>query len=148
LASSDRNKKRSSGGRSAAARRSAGTTAGSRKASGSSSSTATKQPKGQKAAAKDGKSQSGGLSGRWSRARQRARSSGAARSAAGKEKGGLGKFLKDVRIELRKVTWPTRKDLFQSTIVVIVAVAIAGAYTGALDFIFSRIVDFIQGLIT
>ena len=148
MASSDKNKKRSSGTGSSAARKSAGSPAGSKKASGRSSSTAAARPaKGQKAAVKDGKSQSGGLGGRWSRARQRAKS-GAGRSAAGKgEKRGLGKFFKDVRIELRKVTWPTRKDLFQSTLVVIVAVAIAGAYTGALDFVFSRIVQFFQGLI-
>jgi preprotein translocase subunit SecE len=146
LASNDKNKKRSSGAGSAAARKSSGTSAGSRKPSGGSSSTATKQAKGQKASAKDGKSSSGGLGGRWKRARQSAKSGSTARAAAKGEKRGLGKFLKDVRIELRKVTWPTRKDLFQSTIVVIVAVAIAGAYTGALDFIFSRIVQFFQGL--
>ncbi|MBU1626065.1 preprotein translocase subunit SecE, partial [bacterium] len=29
-------------------------------------------------------------------------------------------FLKDVRGELRKVTWPTRQDVIGSTIVVIV----------------------------
>ena len=40
------------------------------------------------------------------------------------------KFLRDVRIEMGKVTWPTRKDLVQSTIVVLVAVAIAAAYHG------------------
>jgi preprotein translocase subunit SecE len=145
LASSDKNKKRSSGAGSTAARKSSGTSAGSRKPSGGSSSTAAKQAKGQKASAKDGKA-SGGLGGRWKRARQSAKSGSTARAAAKGEKRGLGKFLKDVRIELRKVTWPTRKDLFQSTIVVIVAVAIAGAYTGALDFIFSRIVQFFQGL--
>jgi preprotein translocase subunit SecE len=146
LASSDRNKKKSSKAGSSSARKPTPAAAGSKKAAAGTS--VAKPAKGQKAAVKDGKGQSGGITGRWARARQRAKSSGAARSAAGKEKGGLGKFLRDVRVELRKVTWPTRKDLFQSTIVVIVAVAIAGAYTGALDFMFSRLVDFVQGLIT
>jgi preprotein translocase subunit SecE len=146
LASSDRNKKKSSKAGSSSARKPTPAAAGSKKAAAGTS--VAKPAKGQKAAVKDGKGQSGGITGRWSRARQRAKSSGAARSAAGKEKGGLGKVLSDVRVELRKVTWPTRKDLFQSTIVVIVAVAIAGAYTGALDFMFSRLVDFVQGLIT
>ena len=43
-----------------------------------------------------------------------------------------------MRIELGKVTWPTRKDLMQSTLVVLVAVAIATVYTGVLDFVFSK----------
>jgi preprotein translocase subunit SecE len=55
----------------------------------------------------------------------------------------LGRFLRDVRVELSKVTWPTRAELIQSTIVVLVFVAIAAAYTGALDFVFQRVVNFI-----
>lgn len=84
---------------------------------------------------------------RWSRARTRAKQTPVARNAARPpakgEKRGLRRFLKDVRVEMAKVTWPTRKDLLQSTIVVIVAVVIAGMFTGALDFVFSRIVDFL-----
>ena len=48
------------------------------------------------------------------------------------------KFLRDVRIELGKVTWPTRKDLMQSTLVVLVAVAIATVYTFGLDTVFAQ----------
>ena len=54
-----------------------------------------------------------------------------ARAAKPGEKRGLMKFLRDVRIELGKVTWPTRKDLLQSTLVVLVAVAIATATPSA-----------------
>jgi preprotein translocase subunit SecE len=75
-----------------------------------------------------------------------------AQKARGKQpaerQGGFMKFLRDVRVELSKVTWPTRKDLIQSTIVVLVAVAIATAYTGALDFVFSKIVDTIVKVLT
>ena len=58
------------------------------------------------------------------------------------------RFLKDVRIELGKVTWPTRKDLIQSTIVVLVAVAIATVYTFGLDTVFSRAVDLVLRVIS
>jgi preprotein translocase subunit SecE len=58
------------------------------------------------------------------------------------------KFMRDVRVELGKVTWPTRKDLAQSTLVVLVAVAIATAYTGVLDVIFDRAISFVVGLLT
>lgn len=99
----------------------------------------------QKAAAKDAKAQSGSRSSRWSMARQRARAAG---GGSKRERRGMGQFLKDVRMEMRKVTWPTRKDLVQSTLVVLVAVAIAGAYTGALDFIFSQVVDRLVDVLT
>jgi preprotein translocase subunit SecE len=70
-----------------------------------------------------------------------------AKSGRGGEKRGLMRFLRDVRIELGKVTWPTRKDLIQSTIVVLVAVGIATVYTGVLDFVFSKAVDVVLSVI-
>lgn len=64
------------------------------------------------------------------------------------EKRGLGRFLREVRVEMGKVTWPDRKDLAQSTLVVLVAVAIATAYTGVLDEIFVQVIDRIVALLT
>ncbi|OPZ47139.1 MAG: preprotein translocase subunit SecE [Actinobacteria bacterium ADurb.BinA094] len=64
------------------------------------------------------------------------------------EKKGLMKFLRDVRVEMGKVTWPTRKDLAQSTLVVLVAVAIAAVYTLVVDQAFLRVVNFFVNLIT
>lgn len=63
------------------------------------------------------------------------------------EKRGFMKFLRDVRVEMGKVTWPTRKDLAQSTLVVLVAVAIATAYTGVLDFVFDKALAFVVNLL-
>jgi preprotein translocase subunit SecE len=71
-----------------------------------------------------------------------------ARASRPAEKRGFMKFLRDVRVEMGKVTWPTRKDLAQSTLVVLVAVAIATAYTAVLDFGFNEIVDFVIGFLT
>jgi preprotein translocase subunit SecE len=71
-----------------------------------------------------------------------------ARASRPAEKKGLMKFMRDVRVEMGKVTWPTRKDLAQSTLVVLVAVAIAAVYTFALDELFSQIVDAVVGLLT
>jgi preprotein translocase subunit SecE len=71
-----------------------------------------------------------------------------ARASRPAEKKGFTKFLRDVRVEMGKVTWPTRKDLAQSTLVVLVAVAIAAVYTFALDELFSQIVDAVVGLLT
>ena len=70
------------------------------------------------------------------------------RATKNTERKGIGKFLRDVRVEMSKVTWPTRKDLIQSTIVVMVAVLIAAVYTGALDTVFSRLTDYVIRLIS
>ena len=42
-------------------------------------------------------------------------------------------FLKEVRVESTKVSWPTRNELRDSTIVVIVTVIIVTAFVGVVD---------------
>jgi preprotein translocase subunit SecE len=42
-------------------------------------------------------------------------------------------FFKEVQVEIRKVSWPTRNELRDSTIVVIATVLIVAAYVGAVD---------------
>ena len=79
---------------------------------------------------------------------QNARQQTARSKGAPKERRGFSKFLKDVRVEMGKVTWPTRKELLQSTIVVLVAVAIASVYTGVLDVAFAEFVDLVLQVIT
>ncbi|HYM81562.1 MAG TPA: preprotein translocase subunit SecE [Candidatus Limnocylindria bacterium] len=46
-------------------------------------------------------------------------------------------FVKDVRVESTKVSWPTRTELRDSTIVVIVTVAIVAVFIGLVDRILS-----------
>jgi preprotein translocase subunit SecE len=67
-----------------------------------------------------------------------------AQTRSGQKQGfSMGRFLRDVRVELSKVTWPTRSDLLVSTLVVLVAVAIAGLYTGVLDWVFAHVLQYI-----
>ena len=51
------------------------------------------------------------------------------------------RFLREVIVELRKVSWPTRTQLIQSTAVVLVVVAIVSAYLWVIDSLFSRFVN-------
>ncbi len=51
------------------------------------------------------------------------------------------RFITEVIAELRKVSWPTRSQLAQSTAVVLVVVAIVSIYLAVLDSIFRRVVD-------
>jgi len=42
-------------------------------------------------------------------------------------------FLKEVRAELKKVTWPSRRELIGSTIVTIVVTIIISIFIGIVD---------------
>ncbi|MFH1551299.1 MAG: preprotein translocase subunit SecE [bacterium] len=45
-------------------------------------------------------------------------------------------FLKEVRIELKRVTWPTRKDTIKYTLIVIGFSIAVAAFLGSLDLFF------------
>ena len=45
----------------------------------------------------------------------------------------LNEYVKDVRVEMTKVSWPTREELRQHTMVVIVMVVIMALFTGIVD---------------
>ncbi|MBC7334528.1 MAG: preprotein translocase subunit SecE [Actinobacteria bacterium] len=51
------------------------------------------------------------------------------------------KFFRDVVHELKRVTWPKRKDLWVYTIVVLVTIVFFAIVLGLFDFIFLRIVE-------
>lgn len=52
-------------------------------------------------------------------------------------------FLKEVKVELKKVSWPDKNELFGSTTVVIIAVVISAIFIGICDFVFSKIIQII-----
>lgn len=49
-------------------------------------------------------------------------------------------FLKEARVELKKVTWPTRAQTLRYTVAVIAMSVGVAAFLGGLDFIFQYIV--------
>jgi preprotein translocase subunit SecE len=49
-------------------------------------------------------------------------------------------FLREVKIELKKVTWPSRKQTFGSTVVVIILVMIISIFLGVVDMGLSSLV--------
>ena len=51
----------------------------------------------------------------------------------------------DVASELKKVTWPTRKETQAATLIVIVTVIIATIILGAFDAVWSAVTDSIYG---
>jgi preprotein translocase subunit SecE len=54
-------------------------------------------------------------------------------------------FLREARVELRKVKWPTRKELLASTAMVIFLVLIAALFLGVIDFGLIKIIRAVVG---
>jgi len=50
----------------------------------------------------------------------------------------INNFLKEAISELKKVIWPTQKDLKNSTIVVISTIIIASIFIGLVDIFFTK----------
>ena len=57
----------------------------------------------------------------------------------------LTRFLREVVAEIRKVIWPTRSQLVNYTLVVLVFVAIMVAYVAGLDLLFAQGVTLLFG---
>jgi len=56
-----------------------------------------------------------------------------------------GQFLREAKMELKKVKWPTRKELLASTAVVIVLTLIVALFLGLVDFGLIKIIKGIVG---
>ncbi len=67
---------------------------------------------------------------------------GGAGASAVRPAGRVGRFfqfLRDVRNELRKVTWPTFDELKKATTVIVIFVTILGIAIGIMDVLFQKI---------
>lgn len=53
----------------------------------------------------------------------------------------IGEFLKDVKVELKRVSWPSREDTTKLTGVVILVGVIIASFLGLLDFIFITLLN-------
>ena len=49
------------------------------------------------------------------------------------------KFVKEVKVEMQKVSWPTRPEVINSTIVVLIAVLALSTYLFGIDIVYSMI---------
>jgi preprotein translocase subunit SecE len=53
----------------------------------------------------------------------------------------IAEFLQQVKAELQKVTWPTRKETYGSTVVVIVLVLIVAVFLWVVDSALSALIQ-------
>jgi preprotein translocase subunit SecE len=52
-------------------------------------------------------------------------------------------YLQETRVEIKKVTWPTRQELKDATRVVVIASFLLTIFIGGVDLILNRIVKLI-----
>ena len=52
-------------------------------------------------------------------------------------------YLADVWAEMRKVSWVKRRELFTTTLVVIIFSTVLAVFIGVWDFIFSRLLNLV-----
>ena len=52
-----------------------------------------------------------------------------------KKKGGLGKWFRELKSELKKVVWPTKAQVVKNTGIVIGMIIIVGAFIALADFL-------------
>lgn len=59
----------------------------------------------------------------------------------------IAEFYQDVKVEMSKVTWPSKEDLKASTVIVLLCLAFFGIVIGLFDFIFQFIMIRILSLV-
>ncbi|MDO8885955.1 preprotein translocase subunit SecE [Candidatus Oleimmundimicrobium sp.] len=55
-----------------------------------------------------------------------------------------GSYFKDVKGELKKVSWPSRKEVVSSTLIVLFLTIIFSAFIGGFDYLFTIILKLIS----
>jgi preprotein translocase subunit SecE len=52
-------------------------------------------------------------------------------------------FMTEVRNEMKRVTWPTRREVYATTVVVILTSVFFGAYLAVVDYLISHTVTWV-----
>ncbi len=53
------------------------------------------------------------------------------------------RFLREVMVELRKTTWPTRNELVKFVVVVLVTILVVAVYLSAADFLMQHVSSYL-----
>jgi len=59
---------------------------------------------------------------------------------------GIKHYFNETVGELRKVSWPTRKEAWSLTVIVLIVTGVMSAVLGSFDYIFSKIFEFVLQL--
>ena len=58
----------------------------------------------------------------------------------------IGRFFKDYKGELKKITWPTPKQTAKNTGIVLAAMVVIGLFVILLDFAFSKVIELLGNI--
>lgn len=53
----------------------------------------------------------------------------------------ISEFLKEVRLEMKKVNWPSRKQTIKYTFIIVGVSLVVAVFLGGLDFVFSFLLN-------
>ena len=67
------------------------------------------------------------------------------RKTSKKKENFIQRYFRETIGELRKVSWPTRKEAWNLTVVVLIVTLTMSAFLGFLDFVFNRLFALILG---
>ena len=62
------------------------------------------------------------------------------------KKGGIVKFFKETKAELKKVSWPTKKQLLHNTLIILVFIIITAVILACFDLGSNRLINLLRGL--
>ena len=78
-------------------------------------------------------------------AKKQPRRQSAKRKPVKKKPGGLRLFFRETRSELRKVSWPTRKEALNLTRVVVIVMVLTAIFLGGVDALFFKFFTWLFG---
>ena len=58
-----------------------------------------------------------------------------------KKTNGVAKYFRDLKGEFKKIVWPSKKQIINNTIVVIIAIIVCGLFIWAMDLGLSALMD-------
>ncbi len=67
------------------------------------------------------------------------------KKVARKRENAVQRFIRETTGELRKVSWPTRQEATNLTIVVLMVIVVMSSLLGILDFLYSRVFVLLLG---
>lgn len=70
----------------------------------------------------------------------------AAKKKTRKKQNGIQRFVRETTGELRKVSWPSREEAWNLTLIVIVTMIAAGAFLSVVSGVSSRLMNFVLGI--
>ena len=68
-----------------------------------------------------------------------------AKAQAIKEPNAVVRYFREMRIELGKVSWPTRREALNLTVIVLAVTAGMSVFLGTLDYVFTQLFELIIG---